>query len=298
MANEIKINGEYTSRFSGNEIDQIITIIKQNWDFFLEMSALKKTLEEIKSSIAMLYDTKLNEIDTILKSVISKNENVYILTPNEISMGKNQIIFTNKGGRVEESFENSALRFADGHNFVPIYAFKINGVLLSMGVNCSSRPEIAWYYGTKKIASISYEGHFQCAAGNDLAEFRRSEEIEPGRVICENGDGTLSRSYKRLQPGAHIITDTFGFTIGETDDCKTPIAIAGRVLAYPYEDWWTFEPGEPVCAGPNGTVSKMSRREVRKYPDRIIGTVSELPTYEKWSEQDIDVNGRIWIKVK
>jgi hypothetical protein len=42
----------------------------------------------------------------------------------------------------------------------------------------------------------------------------------------------------------------------------------------------------------------MSRREVRKYPDRIIGTVSELPTYEKWGKHDTVVNGRIWIKVK
>ena len=41
----------------------------------------------------------------------------------------------------------------------------------------------------------------------------------------------------------------------------------------------------------------MSRREARKYPDRIIGTVSELPTYEKWGD-NTQVNGRIWIKVK
>jgi hypothetical protein len=74
--------------------------------------------------------------------------------------------------------------------------------------------------------------------------------------------------------------------------------VAGRVLAYTFEDWWTFEPGEPVCAGPNGTVSKMSRKEVRKYPDRIIGTVSELPTYEYWGNNHIKVNNRIWIKLK
>jgi hypothetical protein len=74
--------------------------------------------------------------------------------------------------------------------------------------------------------------------------------------------------------------------------------VTGRVLAYPYEDWWTFEPGEAVCAGPNGTVSKMTRREIKKYPERIIGTVSELPTYEKWGKKKIPVNGRIWIRIK
>ena len=149
-----------------------------------------------------------------------------------------------------------------------------------------------------KKAYITREGKVFGAVWNDFAEFRKSNETEAGRVICENGDGSLSRSWRRLQPGACVISDTYGFAIGETDDCKTPVAVAGRVLAYPYEDWWTFEPGQPVCAGPNGTVSMMSRREVRKYPDRIIGTVSELPIYEKWGKHNTVVNGRIWIKVK
>ncbi len=147
-------------------------------------------------------------------------------------------------------------------------------------------------------AYINSKGKVFGAVWNDMAEYRKSDEQEPGLVICECGDGSLKRSIKRLQPGAFIISDTFGFAIGETNECKTPVAIAGRVLACPYEDWWTFEPGEPVCAGPNGTVSKMSRREVRKYPDRIIGTVSELPVYEYWGDNQIPVNGRIWIKVK
>lgn len=150
---------------------------------------------------------------------------------------------------------------------------------------------------TKK-AYITREGKVYGAVWNDFAEFRKSNETEAGRVICENGDGSLSRSYKRLQPGAMIVSDTYGFAIGETDDCKTPVAVAGRVLAHPYEDWWCFEPGQPVCAGPNGTVSMMSRREARKYPDRIIGTVSELPLYEKWGVNKIPVNGRIWITLK
>ena len=154
------------------------------------------------------------------------------------------------------------------------------------------------YFGSRGNAHITTDGKVFGAVWNDFAEFRKSDEVEAGRVICENGDGSLSRSYKRLQPGACIVSDTFGFAIGETNDCKTPIAVAGRVLAYPYEDWWCFEPGQPVCAGPNGTVSMMSRREARKYPDRIIGTVSELPTYEKWGNNNIQVNGRIWIKIK
>ena len=41
---------------------------------------------------------------------------------------------------------------------------------------------------------------------------------------------------------------------------------------------------------------KMTREEIKEYPDRIIGVVSEIPNYEKWN--GIKVNNRIWIKVK
>lgn len=135
------------------------------------------------------------------------------------------------------------------------------------------------------------------AAWNDFAEFRIADTIEPGRVICENGDDTLSLAKERMQPGAAIISDTFGFAIGETEKAKTPVAVSGRVLAYPFEDKESFTPGDAVCAGPDGTVSKMTREEIREYPERIIGTVSAIPNYDVWGEKKVHVNGRIWIKV-
>ena len=45
----------------------------------------------------------------------------------------------------------------------------------------------------------------------------------------------------------------------------------------------------------------MTREEIQKYPDRIVGTVSCAPEYEEWGDRDrgpVKVNGRIWIKVK
>lgn len=136
------------------------------------------------------------------------------------------------------------------------------------------------------------------AAWNDYAEYRIcNDEFIPGQVVCENGDDTLSISSKRLQPGTNIISDTFGFAIGETYQAKCPIAVAGRVLAYTYEPREEFKAGDAVCAGPNGTVSKMTRLEIIKYPERIIGTVSAIPNYEYWGEKNISVNNRIWIKI-
>lgn len=136
------------------------------------------------------------------------------------------------------------------------------------------------------------------ALWNDYAEFRESKELEPGRCVYEIGDDSLARTTERLMPGGNIISDTFGFAQGQTDKAQTPIATAGRVLAYTYEDRNEFKPGDAVCTGPDGTVSLMTREEIREWPDRIVGTVSRVPDYEEWGDTPVKVNGRIWIKVR
>lgn len=142
-------------------------------------------------------------------------------------------------------------------------------------------------------------GQVYGAVWNDYAEYRRTKNnVQPGYCVIETGKGDLIKSSERLQPGANIVSDTFGFAIGETEQTKTPLAVSGRVLAYPYEDRDSYQAGDPVCSGPNGTISKMTREEVREYPDRIIGTVSEIPSYEIWGTGNVKVNNRIWIKVK
>ena len=115
--------------------------------------------------------------------------------------------------------------------------------------------------------------------------------------LIETGNGDLVLSTKRLQGGANITSDTFGMGVGESSIAKTPIAVSGRVLAYPYEEKRTYEAGDAVCSGPNGTVSKMTREEIREWPDRIVGYVSEIPNYTIWGTGKVPVNGRIWIKV-
>lgn len=139
------------------------------------------------------------------------------------------------------------------------------------------------------------------AVYNDYAEYRQTrEEIEPGRCIIENGDGTLSLSTQRLMRGCEIVSDTFGFAIGKTEKCQTPIATSGRVLAYCLEgqEYAKNYTGWPVCSGPNGTVSIMTEEEEEKYPSRIIGTISEVPTYDTWGSNNVKINGRIWIRVR
>lgn len=142
------------------------------------------------------------------------------------------------------------------------------------------------------------------AVWNDYAECREADTEEAGYVLTETGFDDLTKTTERLQHFAGVSSDTWGFSQGETSKAKTPIAVAGRVLVYPYQDRNNYKPGDCVCAAPGGTVDIMTREEVIEYPDRIVGTVSCVPEYETWgggelADRDpVKVNGRIWIKVK
>lgn len=137
------------------------------------------------------------------------------------------------------------------------------------------------------------------AVWNDYAEFRCSaEEVAAGDVVWSDDKGNLHKTFERMQPFEGVVSDTYGFAIGETDKAKTPLAVAGRVLVHTDCDRNSFHAGDVVCTGENGTVSKMTRNEIVMYPDRIVGTVSEIPDYETWGSGNIAVKNRIWIKVK
>ncbi len=144
-----------------------------------------------------------------------------------------------------------------------------------------------------------YSGKTYGAVWNDYAEFRtQKEEIKPGYCVASADNGTVYKTTEKFQACDGIVSDTFGFAIGETDECKTPLAVAGRVLAYCEGDRHNYHSGDTVCAGPEGKVCKMTREEIKEWPDRIIGIVSEIPEYETWGTGNIAVDGRIWIKVK
>ena len=76
------------------------------------------------------------------------------------------------------------------------------------------------------------------------------------------------------------------------------------MLVYTLEPRESFVPGDCVCAATDGKVSKMTREEIKEYPDRIVGKVSCVPEYETWGggenadREPISVNSRIWIQVK
>ena len=141
------------------------------------------------------------------------------------------------------------------------------------------------------------------AVWNDYAEYRNgdTQNIKAGQVVIEKGDDSVILSYARMQPGGMIVSDTYGFVIGDPNK-SLPIAVTGRVLAYTLEDRENYRNyiGKPVCVGPNGTVSLMRDKEASEYPWLIIGTVSAVPDYNEWGpdEHKVQVDGRVWIKIK
>lgn len=185
-------------------------------------------------------------------------------------------------------------------------------------LNCDTTDTDSWYQYPLHIDlrnGYVYGSRFYNAVWNDYAEFRKADIIEPGYVVKENGDGSMSKAEQRLQLGAKIISDTYGFAIGQNKENNTPIAVSGRVLVYTYQDRNKYQPGMSVCAAPGGTVDIMTREEIQKYPDAIIGIVSEIPNYETWKAGNyeligveatmknnditpIQVNGRIWVYVR
>lgn len=136
------------------------------------------------------------------------------------------------------------------------------------------------------------------AVYNDYAEYRHTKiPIKPGNVAREVGNGQVQFNTKRCEKGCMIVSDTYGFIIGDASKSNpTPVALSGRVLAY--KDKSKLKIGDPVCSGKFGTVSKMKWWEKILFPERMIGTVSEIPTYDEWGEDKVKVDGRVWIKVR
>ena len=196
---------------------------------------------------------------------------------------------------------NSAKTYSD-NNFLKLSGGTVSGVttFTNTTASTSTTTGAVKISGGLGVAGDIYANHVYGAVWNDYAECRESNEfINAGYVVKENGDDTLSLADGRLIYGCSIVSDTFGFMIGETDKAHTPIAVSGRVLAYPYENREVFRHniGCFVCSGPNGTVSLMDKEEVWNHPEAIIGQVSAVPDYEYWGN-NVKVNGRVWIKVR
>lgn len=135
-------------------------------------------------------------------------------------------------------------------------------------------------------------------------------EWETGNVLIERGDGYLEKSSARLQSGAYVASSEAILVSSGYDDVENSanVAIVGRILTF-VEDRDNLQVGDVLCTGENGYASKMSEEEIRLYPNKILGEVVEIPTYDIWRDSahqdsdddipyvEINVKNRVWVKI-
>lgn len=285
----VYFRGSTTATSATNRI-KIPTEIAQN---LKDNSLLQVYQNGILLSPADNYTISNDKVNLTLAANCNSNDIFsFILVINDFQGLDTSIYATREyvNSKTQDMFSNKYLEKAGGtiSGTLTVGGAGNSALTVTNGIGCASLTATGEIHGNKVYGSVQ----------NDYAEYRICDCLEPGRIVCENGDDTLSIATERLQPGANIVSDTFGFAIGETNEAKCPIAVSGRVLAYTWEPRGAFNAGDAVCSGPNGTVSRMTRKEIQEYPERIIGTVSAVPTYEYWGTENVAVNGRIWIKVR
>lgn len=269
-------------------------------------SGTTKFLREDGSWATPAYYTLTKaKVEAVLTGGISSHTHSQLYPDSTLEYGRNLLQYFNASLGTTASATANYAPTADWYHIIRMNHGNAQGYCVDIAACFHSdnlylrRLSAGTNYGYKHIW---VEGNsITGAVWNDYAEYRESDCEEFGRVLMENGDDTLSITTDRLQPFAGVSSDTWGFCQGKTEKAKTPIAVAGRVLAYPYQNRGNYKPGDCVCSAPNGTVDIMTREEVVMYPDRIIGTVSCVPNYDIWGSGDRDpvqVDGRIWIKVK
>lgn len=258
--------------------------IEQNESKILQISDTTNA-EEAAYSTSGISFTKSGETAELGYSIKSNGDSVFTFTNNPIITGVADPI--DGSDVVTKSYADSLA----GDPQVDISSSKL--YVVGVTSDSSSQQRL----NTQSDVYIE-NGVLKGAGWNDYAEYRSADTVEPGKCIVETSSGKMTLSTERLQAGAEIISDTFGFAIGEDNDYSAPVAVSGRVLAYPYDELDIFTLGAPVCSAPDGKISVMTREEAQKYPERILGTVSEIPNYKVWGKNNIEVNNRIWIRVR
>ena len=136
---------------------------------------------------------------------------------------------------------------------------------------------------------------------NDLAdciEVPENTDLEYGYCYCFDGKNYY-KSTEYLDDGIiGIHSDTAGFCMGKRENEKQMnVAVAGFVLAYVDKE---YSVGTPLTCKENGILTKLKEEDISKNPHKIVGTFWKAESNEFWGAEgkEVEVNGRMWVKVK
>lgn len=236
-----------------------------------------------------------NEVEeTISGGVYSKTETDNIVT-NINTQIANIINGTTTVAKATSATDNTKLPLAGGtitgvtkiSNTTASTSTTTGALVVAGGIGCAGN-----IYGSKVYGAVY----------NDYAERRKSNaEIKAGYVVNEIGDDIVIQCTKDMCSTALVVSDTYGALIGEAEDeqhYSIPVGLSGRVLAYVSPLSKRVRLGDTVCSSRDGMIRRMRWYEKILHPECIIGVVGSIPNYAVWGDENILVNGRVWINLK
>jgi len=153
---------------------------------------------------------------------------------------------------------------------------------------------------------LGYNGYFYAtrvynAYLSDYADFIKlaGPDAQPGYCYKASWIGAM-KADKRCQEGIlGISSDVYGMAVGQRKSQRqVPLAVAGWVLAH--IDNKRYHPGTVLTSNKHGELTKMRWYEKIIHPDRIVAVYIGKEPNIIWGPpgNEVEVNGRHWVKVK
>lgn len=294
---------------------------------------------KISGSIATSSDNRITRYDGTdnlqgTGITIDDSDNITGISTLTVGSGNDAVYLTNlgaieiidSGGNAYIDFKNSSSEDRDCQiaQYLNGLQFMTGGAVVSTAMRMDSSQNIeipngnlsisgttksdgALYAGTTAPDSttrLNYDGYFYATktfngVWNDYADFQEvdSEQIA-GRCYYDTLEGARLCTQYCQKAVIGIISDTFGHAVGVRGERFAPFAISGWVLAYIEDD--DLEPGDALTSSPNGKLTKMFRKDVERYPDRIVATYKKPEKERFWGPEGsrVRVDGRHWVKVR
>lgn len=303
---EAKIDGSLfaQNKYQENEISNLQKAVGSLGEDITSLGAASDETQKAIDNVNQDLNEKIESLETTLNKAIEALENNVVLNnrDNEQTIDFSLTRYSEEAPIAEGEDKILASQLVLKDNGV-----EINGIVNDQTATLENIQTLlngGYEKATMRVNGVLAAYKVQGSVWNDYAELRDVfssdfDDAIPGMVFteCAAENDTIQITTERLMPIPMVYSDTYGMLIGIKSETSVPVGVSGRVLVYPFEDKKEYNLGDAVCSAPHGKVSKMTREEIKEWPDRILGYVSCIPEYETWAN-GVEVKDRIWIKLK